>query len=191
MSIMKPSLSMMDLTNMARISSETPGIRSVTRTNPSFYHGHEFGAIGWLCETPQGVRLFPLAAKLICPRKNRITVFRCSNAYVSKCLTVSSCLTGVSIVARCLNKFSHKDIICCVPLNQTLFSIKNRLSQNNGNRVDSNNTETACCSPGSDLRIRWQTTTHYTLVYPHLILTSHTFYSIIHHACWNNNLSKL
>ena len=35
MSMMKPSLSMMDLSNMARISSETPGIRSVTRTNPS------------------------------------------------------------------------------------------------------------------------------------------------------------
>ena len=41
-------------------------------TNQSkFNRGHEFGAIGWLCETPQGVRLFPLAARVMCPNKKR------------------------------------------------------------------------------------------------------------------------
>ena len=44
-----------------------------TRNNnqSKFNHGHEFGAIGWLCETPQGVRLFPLAARVMCPNKKR------------------------------------------------------------------------------------------------------------------------
>lgn len=32
-----------------------------------FHHGHHFGATRWLCETPQGTRLFPLIARVICP----------------------------------------------------------------------------------------------------------------------------
>ena len=28
------------------------------KNQSKFKHGHQFGAIGWLCETPQGVRLF-------------------------------------------------------------------------------------------------------------------------------------
>ena len=31
----------------------------------------KFGAIGWFCETPEGVRLFPLAARVMCPNKKR------------------------------------------------------------------------------------------------------------------------
>jgi hypothetical protein len=48
-----------------------------TRNNnqSKFNHGHEFGAIGWLCETPDGVRLFPLAARLMCPQKKRDNSF--------------------------------------------------------------------------------------------------------------------
>ena len=41
------------------------------KNQSKFHHGHEFGAIGWLCETPQGVRLFPLAARVMCPGKKR------------------------------------------------------------------------------------------------------------------------
>ncbi|RKU13237.1 hypothetical protein C6501_09580, partial [Candidatus Poribacteria bacterium] len=37
------------------------------KNQSKFHHGHEFGAIGWLCETPQGVRLFPLTARVMCP----------------------------------------------------------------------------------------------------------------------------
>ena len=29
------------------------------KNQSKFHHGHQFGAIAWLCETPQGVRLFP------------------------------------------------------------------------------------------------------------------------------------
>ena len=32
------------------------------KNQSKFHHGHEFGAIGWLAETPEGPRLFPLAA---------------------------------------------------------------------------------------------------------------------------------
>ncbi len=40
------------------------------KNQSKFHHGHEFGAIGWLCETPQGTRLFPLAAREWCvPKK--------------------------------------------------------------------------------------------------------------------------
>ena len=45
------------------------------KNQSKFHHGHEFGAIGWLCETPQGVRLFPLAVRLMCPQKKRDSSF--------------------------------------------------------------------------------------------------------------------
>lgn len=41
------------------------------KNQSKFHHGHQFGAIGWLCETPQGTRLFPLAARVMCPQKKR------------------------------------------------------------------------------------------------------------------------
>ncbi len=75
MSMMKPSLSMMDLSNMARISSETPGIRSVTRTNPSSTMDTSSVLSGGSVKPPQGVRLFPLAVRLMCPGKKRDTSF--------------------------------------------------------------------------------------------------------------------
>lgn len=37
------------------------------KNQSKFHHGHEFGAIGWVCETPQGTRLFPLAARVMYP----------------------------------------------------------------------------------------------------------------------------
>ena len=37
------------------------------KNQSKFHHGHEFGAIGWVCETPQGMRLFPLAARVMYP----------------------------------------------------------------------------------------------------------------------------
>ncbi len=43
------------------------------KNQSKFHHGHEFGAIGWLCETPQGTSLFPLAARVVCPGKKRDT----------------------------------------------------------------------------------------------------------------------
>ena len=59
------------------------------KNQSKFHHGHEFGAIGWLCETPQGVRLFPLAARVMCLRaKNGIAVLRCSSVSVLRCLRV-------------------------------------------------------------------------------------------------------
>lgn len=45
------------------------------KNQSKFKHGHQFGAIGWLCETPEGVRLFPLAARLMCPKKKRDNSF--------------------------------------------------------------------------------------------------------------------
>ena len=41
------------------------------KNQSKFHHGHQFGAIGWLCETPQGTRFFPLAARVMCPQKKR------------------------------------------------------------------------------------------------------------------------
>ena len=45
------------------------------KNQSKFKHGHQFGAIGWLCETPEGVRLFPLAARVMCPKKKRDNSF--------------------------------------------------------------------------------------------------------------------
>ena len=45
------------------------------KNQSKFKYGHQFGAIGWLCETPQGVRLFPLAARVMCPQKKRDNSF--------------------------------------------------------------------------------------------------------------------
>ncbi len=41
------------------------------KNQSKFHYGHQFGAIGWLCETPDGTRLFPLAARVMCPRKEQ------------------------------------------------------------------------------------------------------------------------
>ena len=44
--------------------------------NPSkFHHGHEFGAIGWLAETAEGTRLFPLAARQMDPKSTTANSF--------------------------------------------------------------------------------------------------------------------
>ena len=45
------------------------------KNQSKFHHGHEFGAIGWLAETPEGVRLFPLAARMIDPRSQDANSF--------------------------------------------------------------------------------------------------------------------
>ena len=45
------------------------------KNQSKFKHGHQFGAIGWLCETSEGVRLFPLAARVMCPKKKRDNSF--------------------------------------------------------------------------------------------------------------------
>ena len=45
------------------------------KNQSKFKHGHQFGAIGWLCETSEGIQLFPLAARLMCPKKKRDNSF--------------------------------------------------------------------------------------------------------------------
>ncbi len=50
------------------------------KNQSKFHHGHQFGAIGWLYETPQGVRLFLLVARVMCPCKKQdssFSVLRC------------------------------------------------------------------------------------------------------------------
>lgn len=45
------------------------------KNQSKFHHGHEFGAIGWLAETPEGSRLFPLAARMIDPKSQDANSF--------------------------------------------------------------------------------------------------------------------
>ena len=45
------------------------------KNQSKFHHGHEFGAIGWLAETPEGVRLFPLAARMMDPKSEDTNSF--------------------------------------------------------------------------------------------------------------------
>ena len=45
------------------------------KNQSKFHHGHEFGAIGWLAETPEGVRLFPLAARMMDPKSQDANSF--------------------------------------------------------------------------------------------------------------------
>ena len=45
------------------------------KNQSKFHHGHEFGAIGWLAETPEGVRLFPLAARMMDPKSDTANSF--------------------------------------------------------------------------------------------------------------------
>ena len=45
------------------------------KNQSKFHHGHEFGAIGWLAETPEGVRLFPLAARMMDPTSEAANSF--------------------------------------------------------------------------------------------------------------------
>ena len=47
------------------------------KNESKFHHGHEFGAIGWLCETVEGVGLFPLGARVVCGKKSEIVVLLC------------------------------------------------------------------------------------------------------------------
>ena len=46
------------------------------KNQSKFHHGHEFGAIGWLCETPEGTRLFPLAVRVMSPKKKQDSSLR-------------------------------------------------------------------------------------------------------------------
>ena len=41
------------------------------KNQSKFHHGQEFGALCWLCETPQGPRAFPLSVRVMCPAKKR------------------------------------------------------------------------------------------------------------------------
>lgn len=45
------------------------------KNESKFHHGHELGAIGWLAETPEGVRLFPLAARMMDPKNEDANSF--------------------------------------------------------------------------------------------------------------------
>lgn len=54
------------------------------KNQSKFHHGHQFGAIGWLCETPQGTRLFPLAARVMCPGKTQDNSFQVLSSICAK-----------------------------------------------------------------------------------------------------------
>ena len=45
------------------------------KNQSKYHHGHEFGAIGWVAETPEGVRLFPLAARMMDPKNEDTNSF--------------------------------------------------------------------------------------------------------------------
>ena len=45
------------------------------KNQSKFHHGHEFGVIGGLAETPEGVRLFPLAARMMDPKSEDANSF--------------------------------------------------------------------------------------------------------------------
>ena len=45
------------------------------KNQSKFHHGHEFGAMGWLAETPEGVRLFPLATRMMDPKDENANSF--------------------------------------------------------------------------------------------------------------------
>ena len=45
------------------------------KNQSKFHHGHEFGAIGWLSDTREGVRLFPLAARMMDPKNQETNSF--------------------------------------------------------------------------------------------------------------------
>ncbi len=45
-----------------------PAYQARNKNQSKFHHGHEFGAIGWLAETPEGTRLFPLATRMMEPK---------------------------------------------------------------------------------------------------------------------------
>ena len=96
------------------------------KNQSKFHHGHAFGALGWLCETAQGSRLFPLSVRMMCPGKSGMQASLCSSEYVRMCLPVSSYLTGVSIGERCGQISSHRDITCSVVPSQMLPSIRYR-----------------------------------------------------------------
>ena len=41
------------------------------KNQSKFHYGHEFGAIGWLCETPEGPSFFPLGVRVMCPQEKQ------------------------------------------------------------------------------------------------------------------------
>ena len=45
------------------------------KNQSKFHHGHEFGALGWLAETPEGAQLFPLAARMMDPKSEDTNSF--------------------------------------------------------------------------------------------------------------------
>ena len=55
------------------------GYNKRKKNQSKFHHGHQFGAIGWLCKTDRGTTLFPLGIRLMCPQKKRdnsLSVFK-------------------------------------------------------------------------------------------------------------------
>lgn len=43
------------------------------KNQSKFHHGHQFGALGWLCQTPIGTRIFPLVVRVMCPKTENDT----------------------------------------------------------------------------------------------------------------------
>ena len=109
------------------------------KNQSKFHHGHQFGAIGWLCETPEGVELFPLAARVMCPGEEKDTSQEVLSSLCDKVPPGAHCfLIEVSIDAKYLKKSIHKDMMDSVAqgLMLCLSISRNRYQRKKGSEAD-------------------------------------------------------
>ena len=120
------------------------------KNQSKFHHGHEFGAIGWLAETPEGVRLFPLAARMMDPKSedaNSFAVLKHLCGLMPPGLIVFDRESlHVSIDVKCLQRSSHKDIIYCVVRSQMRCSFISRNARGTQREADRGGMAAVCLS---------------------------------------------
>lgn len=133
------------------------------KNQSKFHYGHQFGALGWLCETPVGSRVFPLSVRVMCPSKKRD-----SSAEVLKRLC-SDAPPGLIVFDRGFNRrkvfeqilSQGHHLLCRAKSNAVFYQIPSIPKQRK--RVDPYDTENASTSLGSRLLIWKQTKTRFLL----------------------------
>ena len=123
------------------------------KNQSKFHYGHQFGALGWLCETPVGPHIFLLSVRVMCPSKKRdasaeVLKRLCGDAPPGL-IVFDQSFNRRKVFEQILSQGHH--LLCRAK--SMLFSIRYPPSQSSGNGADPYDTENASTSLGSRLLI--------------------------------------
>ena len=125
------------------------------RVNRSkFHYGHEFGALGLLCQTSTGWQLFPVWARLMVPQtcRDKSDAVLKTHLFPDRSGSYYFLIVG-SQGEKCLRWFKVMDIISCVVRSLMPSSIVYRNSRNIASVAVRENMETAWIFAGCGIRL--------------------------------------